>query len=113
MIKSVYDVAVVVSDGKKSAEWYKEKLGMEIRSNDDHWVTVSPTGSQTVLHLCESTPLEPGNSGIAFSVDDLEKTYQELSSKDVEFTVPPKTTEWGSFAKFKDPDGNEFWLFPD
>jgi len=112
MIKSILDVAVVVADSKKAAQWYKEKLDMEVRAQQGHWVTVGPRGSATVLHLCETTPLEPGNTGIGFTVDDLDKTYEELNSRGVEFTVKPKKAEWGSFAKFKDPDGNEFWLMP-
>ncbi len=112
MIKSLYDIAVVVSDKAKSAQWYKDKLGFEIRDNMDHWVTVAPKGSNVVLHLCEQTPLEPGNSGIGLSVDDLDKTYNELSGRGVEFTRKPTKAEWGSFAMFKDPDGNEFWIFP-
>jgi len=111
MIKSIIDVAVVVSDAKKSAEWYKEKVGLEIRDKEDHWVTVAPKGSEPVLHLCETTPLEQGNTGIAFRVDDLDKAYAEMSGKGVEFTVKPKKAEWGYHAMFKDPDGNEFWLF--
>ena len=110
MIESILDVAVVVSNSSNAAEWYKEKLGFEIRSKQGHLVTVSPKNSQTVLHLCESTSLEQGNTGIGFTIDDLDKTYQELSSRGVEFTVNPKKTDWGSFARFKDPDGNEFWL---
>lgn len=113
MIESMIDVAVVVSNANKSAKWYKEKLGFEIRDKEGHWVTVSPKGSDVVLHLCETTPLEKGNSGIAFRVDDLDKTFNELSSKGVEFTVKPKKAEWGSFAMFKDTDGNEFWLMPE
>jgi predicted enzyme related to lactoylglutathione lyase len=113
MIKSVFDVAVVVSNPTRAAEWYKEKLGFEIRDKEGHWVTVAPKGSNLVLHLCETTPLEPGNTGIAFSVDDLDKVYEELSGKGVEFTTKPKKTEWGTFAMFKDLDGNEFWLFPE
>jgi predicted enzyme related to lactoylglutathione lyase len=34
-----------------------------------------------------------------------------MSSKGVEFTVKPTKEEWGYYAMFKDPDGNEFWLF--
>ncbi len=112
MIKSIIDVAVVVSDPAKSADWYKDKLGLEIRDKEDHWVTVAPKGSDVVLHLCQTTPLEPGNTGIAFRVDDLDKAYQEMSGKGVEFTLKPKKAEWGYYAMFKDPDGNEFWLFP-
>ncbi len=112
MIKSIIDVAVVVSSGKKSAEWYKDKLGFEIRTSEDHWITVAPKGSDVVLHLCETTPLEQGNTGIGFRVDDLDETFKELSDRSVEFTVKPKKADWGSFARFKDPDGNEFWLMP-
>lgn len=112
MFKSIVDVAVVVSDANKSADWYKEKLGFEIRDKEGHWVTVAPKGSEVVLHLCESKPLEQGNTGIAFSVDDLDSVYKELSGKGVEFTVKPTKEEWGSYAMFKDPDGNEFWLMP-
>ena len=113
MIKSVLDIAVVVSDAKKSAEWYKEKLGMEIRDSEGHWMTVAPKGSEVVIHLCETEPLEQGNTGIALSVSDLDKAYDELSHKGVDFTKKPVKTEWGAYAMFKDPDGNEFWLFPE
>ena len=113
MIKSIMDVAVVVSDGKKSAQWYKEKLGLEVRDGEGHWITVGPKGSNVLLHLCETTPPEKGNTGIAFLVNDLDKTYKELSGNGVEFTTKPKKTEWGTYAMFKDPDGNEFWLYPE
>jgi catechol 2,3-dioxygenase-like lactoylglutathione lyase family enzyme len=113
MIKGLIDVAVVVSNPEKSAQWYSDKLGLEIRDKEGHWVTVAPKGSGVVLHLCETTPLEPGNTGIAFRVDDLDETYKELSGRGVEFTRKPTKAEWGTFAMFKDPDGNEFWLLPE
>jgi len=113
MIKSIMDIAVTVSNGDKSAGWYKEKLGLEIREKEGHWITVAPKGSNVVLHLCETKALEQGNTGIAFYVDDLEKTFTELSSRGVEFTTKPKKTEYGHYAMFKDPDGNEFWLYPE
>jgi catechol 2,3-dioxygenase-like lactoylglutathione lyase family enzyme len=109
---SILDVAVVVSNATKSAEWYREKLGLEVRENEGHWITVAPKGSDVVLHLCETKPLEQGNTGISFRVDDLDKTYKELSAKGVEFTVKPTKEEWGTYAMFKDPDGNVFWLNP-
>ena len=112
MIKSIMDMAIVVSDAKKSAEWYKQNLGLEVRDNEGHWITVAPKDSSVVLHLCETTPAEKGNTGIAFCVDELDKTYREMSAKGVEFTTKPKKTEWGTYAMFKDLDGNEFWLYP-
>ncbi len=103
-------VAVVVSDGKKSAEWYKEKLGFEIRDSMDHWITVAPKGSKLVIHLCEGDELEPGNTGFGFYVKDVKKEEDALRKKGVEFPKPTKKEPWGTQAAFKDPDGNEFWL---
>jgi len=104
-------VAVVVSDAKKSATWYREKLGFEIRDQEGHWVTVAPKGSNVVLHLCEGFyPLEPGNTGFSFLVKDVAKAEKVLRGKGVQFTEPTKKESWGTYAMFADPDGNEFWL---
>jgi predicted enzyme related to lactoylglutathione lyase len=46
----------------------------------------------------------------AFHCDDLDRTYQELVSRGVEFSKPPTRQPWGAYASFKDPDGNEFVL---
>lgn len=111
MISSIGDVAVVVSDGKEAARWYSEKLGFKIYSSEGHWITVGPAGATTVIHLCEGK-LEPGNTGIGLLADDIQKTYEELSGKGVEFTKKPADEGWGMYAMFKDMDGNEFWLNP-
>jgi lactoylglutathione lyase len=112
MIKKISSIAVVVRDEKKAANWYKSKLGFEIKSQMEHWVTVVPKGARgPELHLCKTKPAEKGNTGIAFSTDNLDKTYKELSKKGVKFTVKPKDEGWGPYAMFADLDGNVFWLF--
>ena len=112
MINGIVDVAIVVSDSKKALKWYAEVLGLERRDTRGHWITVAPKGSKTVLHLCQSRNLEKGNTGIALSTKDIEKTYEELRAKGVEFPHPPKDEGWGVFAQFEDPDGNIIWLNP-
>ena len=104
------DVAVVVSDAKKAATWWREKLGFEVRDNDGHWVTVAAKGSETLLHLCETKPLEKGNTGIGFLAKDVIAEAKALEAKGVRFTKPAKKEPWGAFAMFADPDGNEFWI---
>ena len=47
-------------------------------------------------------------SNIAFVADNVERTYDELTARGVEFTRPPQTADWGSSAIFKDPEGNTF-----
>lgn len=39
---------------------------------------------------------------------DVEKTYNELKKKGVEFLEELTTTSWGKYAILKDPDGNLF-----
>jgi predicted enzyme related to lactoylglutathione lyase len=46
----------------------------------------------------------------ALSCDNVERTYDELRARGVEFIGPPKQEPWGTFALFKDVDGNQFVL---
>jgi len=108
MLSKDISIAVIVSDGKKSAAWYKDKLGFET-SVEDHWVTAWPKGANWKLHLCEGK-LEPGNSGIAFYSDDLKSTVADLKKKGVKLAMDYAKTEWGEMAQVKDPDGNIIWL---
>ena len=45
-----------------------------------------------------------------FTCDDIDATYRELSAKGVEFIRPPFKEHWGSFALFKDSEGNQIGL---
>lgn len=110
------DIAVVVSDAKASARWWKGKCGFEIRDNVGHWITVAPPGASVVIHLCgpdQGYPAETGNTGIGFFVDDLRKLHAAWSKKGVRFSKPPTQETASLNAMFADPDGNEYWLFED
>jgi len=115
MIDQISSVAVVVSDGKKAKEWYRDKLGFEVQSDEEHWIVVAPRGSSIGIHLCQGETLEPGNTGIALLAEDIESTCRELKKKDVQFTRELGKSEWDetlTYAMLKDPDGNVFWLMP-
>lgn len=111
MITGISSAAIVVKSGKKAKEWYEQKLGFVVKSAEDHWITMAPKqGKGFELHLCETKPAEKGNTGILFRVDNLEKTFADLSKKGVKFTVKPVDQGWGKYAMMKDLDGNVFWL---
>ncbi len=134
MITGLGSVAVLVQDARKSAEWYRDKLGFEIVGIEGHTVFVKPKGSQApLLHLCGQCDAwekdKPGGrTGIwlqcgkitirkaestgqvlpASNPESVERTYFELKKNGVEFTEELTTTDWGQYAIFRDPDGNEF-----
>ena len=108
MISKDFSLALMVSDAKKSAAWYKEKLGFEA-DVEDHWVTVSPKGAGWKLHLCEGE-LEPGNTGVAFYSADLKGTVADLKKRGVKFAIDYTKKAWGEISQFKDPDGNLVWI---
>ncbi len=108
---SPFSIAVVVKDVKKAKRFYTDKLGLKLLDDMDHWVTVGQPRTGIRLHLCETKPLEKGNTGIVFSVKEkTEEAYKALKKKGVRFSVPPTQHEWGMECRFLDPDGNEFWL---
>lgn len=112
-------VAVVVSDRKKAVEWYTEKLGLDHVADADHWQAVGQKGRPGVLHLCQvsefdaKAPLEPGPSGIAFTLEgDFVTACDALKARGVKFSTPPTKFDWGWGASVVDPDGNEHYLSP-
>jgi len=110
---AIADVAVVVSDAKKSARWWEKNLGFHSYTlgGKGHATLVAPPGDRYVLHLCEGfAPLEPGDTGIAFVTDELAELAARMVKAGVAFPEPPHPERWGSSAKFADPDGNIFWL---
>ena len=111
MVSKLLTVAVMVSDAKKSAKWYKEKLGFGISNEDDHWVIARFKGTDWMLHLCEGE-LEPGNTGIGFYSEDVEKSVADLKKRGVKFDQDYVKADWGGNASFKDPDGNVIWIGP-
>ncbi|MGA8543575.1 MAG: VOC family protein [Thermoplasmata archaeon] len=106
------DVAVTVTDAKRTAEWWTEKLDFAVHTvgaPGGHAVVVAPPGDRFVLHRCEGfAPVERGNTGIAFLTDDLEGQVHRMEGAGVRFAEPLE--KGGGMAKFEDPDGNVFWL---
>jgi len=108
MISRSFSVAVMVKDADKSTDWYKEKLGFQVAS-EEHWVTAWPRGASWRIHLCQGD-LEPGNTGIALYCTDLEGTANLLKKRGVKFHKDVTKAAWGNYAQIEDPDGNIIWL---
>jgi predicted enzyme related to lactoylglutathione lyase len=118
MIKGIKFVGIPVTDQDRALEFYTKKLGFSIATdqpfNDtQRWIELKIPGADTgvVLFTPDGHEKRIGDfQSISFHTKDVQKTYDELTARGVEFTGPPKTADWGSSAIFKDPDGNMFVL---
>jgi predicted enzyme related to lactoylglutathione lyase len=118
MIGPIKTVAVYVSDQKAARTFYTEKLGFAIRKEvsmtpEATWIEVSPQEAQSALVLYPREMMKNWQElkpSIVFQCDDFEATAAALKSKGVAIIDPPMKMQWGTYAKFADPDGNEFLL---
>lgn len=118
MIKAVKFVSIPVTDQERALEFYTQKLGFQILTDQpfdetQRWIELSIPGGETrvVLFTPDAHKDRIGTfSNITFVSDNVQRTYQEMCGRGVEFLEPPKKEEWGTSAIFKDPDNNVFVL---
>jgi predicted enzyme related to lactoylglutathione lyase len=118
MITHVKFVGIPTRDQTRALKFYTESLGFEVATDQpfnekQRWIELRIGHSQTrvVLFTPEGHEERIGtffNGSIA--CDDVEATYRQLRQRGVEFIQEPQKQPWGTFAKFKDPDGNQFVL---
>jgi predicted enzyme related to lactoylglutathione lyase len=118
MIKRLKFAAIPVTDQDRALQFYTEKLGFTIFSDqpfsdEQRWIELGMEGADTRVVLFTADGYKSmigGFSNLTFASDDVEKTYEDLSARGVEFLGPPEKQAWGTFALFKDPDGTTFCL---
>lgn len=118
MIRGVKFASIPVNDQKRAVAFYTDRLGFRILTdqpfnNEQRWIELGGAGADTriVLFKFDNSGLQPGGfMNVVFWSDNVEKTYEELKAKGVEFVQPAKTEHWGTSAIFKDCEGNQFVL---
>ena len=118
MISKIKFLGIPVANQDRALHFYTEKLGFEVVGDvpfdeKQRWITLAIPGAETRVALF--TP--PGQEdrvgtliNMAFMAPDLQKTSEELIAKGVECVKPPTGQAWGSYALFKDSEGNTFCL---
>jgi len=139
VLKKLFHVNICVRDMERSIQFYSklgfakvndftlddptvgDALGLEARKLRGVFMRLGDDESAPVLDLVQfidpppqGTPYASLNNigicRIAFSVDDIDATYAELTKMDVDFVAPLKKLEGPGGAEvgvvcFKDPDG--------
>ncbi|HEY4240637.1 MAG TPA: VOC family protein [Kofleriaceae bacterium] len=130
MIKKLTHATVYVEDQDRAKDFYVNKLGLECRDDarmgDFRWLSVGPKTQpdvRIVLMLigtgmnakspaiveAQRTLLAAGAlGGGVLETDDLQRDYEQMTAKGVEFVRPPTREPYGFAAVFKDDSGNFF-----
>ena len=131
MLKNLTNVQVWVHDQDEALTFYTEKLGMELREDvtvpelgNFRWLTVGVPGQPDVAVTLMAVPGPPvfdeetrqqimglvskgAATGLFFSTEDVQSTYEELRGRGVEFQQEPTEQPYGIDAGFRDPSGNQ------
>ena len=118
MISHIKFVSIPTRDQQQAMKFWTEKVGFKVLTDQpfnerQRWIELRIGSSETrlVLFTFDEQGLKPGSQfNGAFACDNVERTYEELKSRGVEFTSPPTKQPWGTFALFKDSDENQFVL---
>lgn len=115
MFASVDYIMIVVSNMKRSVEFYRDKIGLPLKFESPEWTEFN-TGTTTVaLHGggapdASDTAFQgklAGTCSIGFNVKNVVRTYEELQKRGVKFLTPPseRPGERIKLAVALDPDG--------
>jgi predicted enzyme related to lactoylglutathione lyase len=131
MLNQLANVQVWVNDQDEALAFYTEKLGFEVREDvtvpemgNFRWLSVGVPGQDVAIVLM-AVPGAPvfddetrqqildllakgASGGLFFTTEDCRASYEELSSRGVEFTQEPTEQPYGVDAGFRDPSGNQF-----
>jgi catechol 2,3-dioxygenase-like lactoylglutathione lyase family enzyme len=120
VIKALDLAIVTVADQDAAIEFWTEKLGFEKRYDQPYgessrWVEVAPPGGEARLALTppmrEQSESGAGETGIAFTTDDLEAQHAAMREQGVDVDDPmPTEPPVPPMAMFRDPDGNSYLL---
>ncbi len=113
----LYGVRIFVDDFEAAKAFYTGTLGLRANWTMDAMKAMGLDVGAEIIVEQEDPASDEGQSligrfvGLSLQVDDIDKTYQELSAKGVPFTGPPAKQPWGgTLAHFQDPAGNTLTL---
>jgi predicted enzyme related to lactoylglutathione lyase len=117
MITHLKFVGIPTRNQDAAVAFYTEKLGFKVVTDQpmgaQRWIEMRVGSSDTrvVLFTPDGQQDRVGTffNG-SFACDNVERTYEELKARGVEFSAAPKKEPWGTYTTFKDLEGNEFVL---
>lgn len=122
MITKVGTVCLFVNDQDAAKAFYTEKLGFELHMDvpfgpNSRWLSVAPKGAETEVILYKPDEnwmhyqqVVGKSQAITFSVDNVDKTVEELKAKGVRVPMGIMEEQWGRHAFILDHEDNMLLL---
>jgi predicted enzyme related to lactoylglutathione lyase len=106
--RKVGAVILLVSDMGKSIRFYRDTLGIPIKTKSKAWTEFFNKDTVLALHPAKKKSKIKTGSGmlVGFEVSDLDSTVKKLKEKKVKFFKKPKEEPFGKHAIIQDPDGH-------
>jgi len=100
-------LTIPVSNWIASRDWYVKSLGLKIEFEvpERRTVAVQDHSDFTIFLVQDSVPSNATGFSLTFQVEDVQKSFEEISRKGLHFTHPPQKVFWGYGAELRDPDG--------
>lgn len=115
LFRQVDYIMVVVSNMKRSVEFYRDKLGLPLKFESEDWAEFQTGATTLALHGGGKSQGEHSQTGeqyagtcsFGFTVENVQMTFETLKSKGVVFVMPPTKREGEGIklAVCLDPDG--------
>lgn len=125
MIKKIGKITIYVNNQEEAKKFWTEKLNFVVKFEQQmgpnmKWIEVGPSEDEfTTFVIYDKNAMLAQNSGanvshpsIILSTDEIENTYNNIKSNDVEvgeLMIMP----YGKMFSFKDQDGNEYLVRED
>jgi uncharacterized glyoxalase superfamily protein PhnB len=125
---SIYQTYLPQDDPDAAIGFYRDALGFEIRMDVEqggmHWITVGPANQPDTSIVLTPPAVDPGitdderrtitemmakgtYAGINLATRDLDGTFEQLQSRDVDIVQEPTDQPWGvRDCAVRDPAGN-------
>lgn len=113
MAHGVATVWVPVTDMKRAVAFYRDTLGLEVKSEDTDWSELDAGGLMIGLNGREDASVSSsGGAVISFQPDgSIEDELARLNDHGADIQGEISEHPWGRILPFKDTEGNDLQLY--
>lgn len=125
MINNIGKITLYVNNQEEAKEFWTKKMKFVVKleqpmGSNMTWLEVGPSEEafttfiiyEKNLMLAQNPQANVLHPNVILSTNDIEETYNEIKSNDIETTEIMKMP-YGSMFKFKDQDGNDYLVRED